>query len=193
MPRRKNQFTAGHYYHIYNRGIGRDKIFFNEGNYEYCLRLIKKYLTEHQLSIIAYCLMPNHYHFLIRQNGEPPLSRFVGLVFNAYVQAVNGQQERQGTLFEERFKDVHVDKEEYLIHLCRYIHANPVKAGLVNKPEEWPYSNYPEWIKARPGTLVDHAFIDWYFPQRNQYTEFVLDYAHGRDQLPQNIKNYLFP
>jgi hypothetical protein len=144
------------------------------------------------VSIIAYCLMPNHYHFLLRPDGETTISQFTGTLFNAYAQALNKQTGRTGALFEGRFKDVHVDREPYLLHLCRYIHANPVKAGLVTSPEEWPYSNYPEWIGERPGTLVDQDFVDAFFPNRPDYREFVLDYLRGIDDLPPDIQQYLF-
>ncbi|MCD6334967.1 MAG: transposase [Candidatus Latescibacteria bacterium] len=66
--------------------------------------------------------MPNHYHFLLRQDGEVSLSRFINVAFNVYVQALNKQLERKGTLFEGRFKHVLVDKDEYILYLCRYIH-----------------------------------------------------------------------
>jgi REP element-mobilizing transposase RayT len=89
MPRRKTTFSQGHIYHIYNRGANRERIFFNQENHLYCLRLMKKYFRRYQIAIIAYCLMPNHYHFLLRQDGEVALSRVVGWLFNAYVLAVN--------------------------------------------------------------------------------------------------------
>jgi len=192
MPRRKTNFAQGHYYHIYNRGAGRERIFFNEANYLYCLKLLERNLMRYSIAVIAYCLMPNHYHFLLRQDGEKPLSKFINAIFNAYAQAVNLQQGRSGTLFEGRFRDVWVDKEGYLLHLCRYIHANPVKAGLVSSLLDWPYSNYHEWIGERPGTLVDLDFVDTYFLQRDSYTEFVLDYLRGEDDLPKDIQQYLF-
>ena len=163
MPRRVNNFMAGHYYHIYNRGAGRELIFFNPANYIYCLKLVKKYYRHYSISVITYCLMPNHYHFLLRQDGDIPLSKFVGVLFNAYVQAVNRQRGRTGTLFEDRFKHIRIDKETYLLQLCRYIHANPVNAGLAANPDEWPYSNYREWVKTREGSLVDDDFVDIYF------------------------------
>jgi REP element-mobilizing transposase RayT len=155
---------------------------------------MKKYFRRYQIAIIAYCLMPNHYHFLLRQDGEVALSRVVGWLFNAYVLAVNNQQGRSGTLFEGRFRDVQVDKEGYLIHLCRYIHANPVKAGLVADPGEWPYSNYLEWVRERPGSLVDQEFVETYFPtsQGSAYREFVLDYLRDVRSLPEDIRGYLF-
>jgi putative transposase len=72
-------------------------------------------------------------------------------------------------LFEDRFKHVHVDKETYLLQLCRYIHANPVRAGLAIGLDEWPFSNYREWIQKRAGSLVDNELVDEYFPDRNIY------------------------
>ena len=192
MPRRKNDFGRGGYYHLYNRGVYRGRIFFNDENYLFCLQRMKAVGRKYGATIIAYCLMPNHYHFLLRQEGDVSLSRFVGALFNGYVQAVNRQQGRSGTLFEGRFRHRYVDGERYLIHLCRYIHANPVRAGLVSTPEAWPYSNYREWVGLRPGTLVDHDFVEGYFPGRDEYAAFVLDYAEGRDPLPEGMGDYLF-
>ena len=135
--------------------------------------------------------MPNHYHFLIQQRSNKPLSSFVGSVFNAYVQAVNQQQNRKGPLLENRFKHVIVDKEEYLVHLCRYIHLNPVKAGLVSRPEYWPLSNYLEWINLRAGTLKDDAFIKVRCPKAVDYSEFVED-RQQMDEIKSLINEYVF-
>jgi REP element-mobilizing transposase RayT len=176
MPHRGDVFARDHYYHIYNRAVGGGLLFFNSGNYEYCLRLVKRFCRKYGATVIAYCLMPNHYHFLLRQETDTPLSKFINVLFNAYVQAVNRQQKRKGTLFEGRFKHVWVDREEYLIHLCRYIHLNPVKAKLVSRLEDWPYSNYLEWIGQRPGTLKDETFIRDRFPTPEAYQQFVADY-----------------
>ena len=191
MPYRADVFASQHYYHIYNRGAGKELLFFNPGNYEYCLRLVKHYYQLYGAVVIAYCLMPNHYHFLLRQETDVPLSRFINVLFNAYVQAVNRQQGRKGTLFEGRFRLVWVDREEYLVHLCRYIHLNPVKARLVSQPEDWPYSNYLEWIGQRPGTLKDEAFIRDRFPTPEAYRHFVADY---QDEMRayEHIKKYVW-
>jgi putative transposase len=176
MPYRGSTFTNGQYYHIYNRGADKLPIFFNTGNYEHLVHLIKRYYPKYGVTVIAYCLMPNHYHFLLRQDTELALSKFINVLFNAYVQAVNLQQGRRGTLFEGRFKHVCVDHYEYLIQLCRYIHNNPLKAGLVTHLEEWPYSNYLDWIGIRSGTLKDNEFIKQYFPETTlSYRKFVED------------------
>ena len=146
MPLRQNIFAPSNYYHIFNRGINRQKIFLSKENYLYCVRLLKKHSESYLITVIAYCLMPNHYHLLLRQESDISISKYVNVVFSAYVQALNKRLGRKGPLFESRFKHVHVDKDEYILHLCRYIHLNPVKAGLVNNPRKWFFSNYLEWI-----------------------------------------------
>jgi putative transposase len=191
MPYRGDAFAQGQYYHIYNRGAGKGKIFFNDGNYEYLLRLVKQYYQKHGATIIAYCLMPNHYHFLFRQETDEPLSKFMGVLFNAYVQALNLQQERTGTLFEGRFKHKLVDQWEYLMLLCRYVHRNPVKAGLVAHPEDWAYSNYREWIGLRNGALVDKVFVQDHFPSAGEYVKFVNDVEDEKKSY-EKISKYLF-
>jgi REP element-mobilizing transposase RayT len=178
MPYREDVFAKDNYYHIYNRGVNKGQIFFNPGNYEYCIRLMQRVYQKYGASIIAYCLMPNHYHFLLKQKGDTPLSRFINVLFNAYVQAVNRQQERIGTLFEKRFRHVCIKKEEYLIHLCRYIHLNPVKAQLVADPEKWLYSDYHEWIGEKGAGMLDTVFIRERFLNPHEYRSFVNNYRN---------------
>jgi putative transposase len=191
MPYRGDAFARDHYYHIYNRGAGKGLIFFNPGNYEHLLRLVKQYHRQYGVAIIAYCLMPNHYHFLLRQETDQPLSKFINVLFNAFVQAVNRQQGRKGTLFEGRFRHVWIDREEYVIHLCRYIHLNPVKADLVPSPGDWAYSNYLEWIERRAGTLKDKVFIRDRFPTPESYQQFVADGLDER-QTREFITQYVW-
>lgn len=191
MPYRKVQFAPSHYYHIYNRGSGRQPIFREKDNYLFVLRRVKEYANSLNVSIIAYCLMQNHYHFLLRQDGDEPAGLLPQRVFNSYTKAFNKRHHRSGTLFEGRYQAIHVDREEYLLHLCRYIHANPAKHGFMSRLEEWPYSNYLEWIGARRGTLVDRDFVQQYFPTAQVYERFVLDYLTGLDKLPEGIEVYL--
>jgi len=191
VPFRGDTFTQGQYYHIYNRGAGKAKIFFNDGNYQYILRLVKEYYQRHGATVIAYCLMPNHYHFLLRQESDIPLSKFMQVLFNTYVQALNLQQRRTGTLFEGRFKHKCVDKWEYLIVLSRYIHRNPVKAGLVAKPEDWVYSNYREWIGLGEGVLVDQVFLQEHFGSAEEYVRFVND-VEDEKRSYEKIMKYMF-
>jgi len=165
---------AGHYYHVYNRGCNRERIFANDGNYAFLLKRAKEILADTPLSVIAYCLMPNHYHFLLCPAEYDSISRFIQRLFNSYTQAFNKQQGRNGTLFEGRAKSKLVDSDEYVIHLSRYIHLNPVRSGIVSHPSQWVYSNYLEWVEQRNGCLVNHSFIHQYFPMPKDYEAFVL-------------------
>jgi REP element-mobilizing transposase RayT len=184
-------FTAGHFYHIYNRGSGRQPIFFEDENYYYLLRLFKKYSQIMRITVIAYCLMPNHYHFLVRQDGEFPAGLLFQRVFNTYTKAVNKKYSRTGTLFQGRYRCILLVKTSHLFQLCRYIHANPVKAGLVASPELWPFSNFREWIGTRTGTLCDLDFVRTNFGTPNEYIEFVQEYLANWAELPPEIKPYL--
>lgn len=164
---------AGQYYHVYNRGCNREPIFANDENYLFLLQRIKLFLPDHPVTFIAYCLMPNHYHFLLRLEQDDVLSPFIQRLFNSYTQAFNKQQRRSGTLFEGRARRICVDSDEYVLHLCRYIHMNPVKAGLAADPGEWLYSNYLEWIEQRSGSLVDRQFVRGYFSTPADYQKFA--------------------
>ena len=173
---------AGQYFHIYNRGVIHQKIFDSHENYLFLLRKIKKYIPNYDLTFIAYCLMPNHYHFLIRVNEDDQLSPFLQILFNSYTQAYNCQQNRSGTLFEGGAQYRLVDTTEYVLQLSRYIHLNPVSAGLVRLPEEWEFSNYREWIGTRNGTLVDLNFVRDFYPDLRSYAAFV------HDDLPEEMR-----
>ena len=177
MARRKVAFVKGGHYHIYNRGANRQPIFRDDENYRFLLGRVKEAAVEQQVSVLTYCLMPNHFHFVLRQDGEHPLSGFVQSVFNSYTKAFNKRYQRSGTLFEGPYRARAVTTEEYLLHLCRYVHRNPLEAGLVVRLSDWPYSNYPEWVDERPGALVDHAFVRSRFPTPEAYAHFVLEYT----------------
>jgi len=191
MPPRKVQFAPGQFYHVYNRGAGGQPIFREEENYLFLLRRIKEHATPLEISVVAYCLIPNHYHLLLRQDGLEPAGRLPQRVFNSYTKAVNKRYDRTGTLFEGPYKAVHVDRDSYLLHLCRYIHANPLKHGLVSDLAQWPYSNYHEWIGERSGTLVDRAFVQTHFPEPGSYRRFVFDYWSGISAPPVGVEEYL--
>ena len=191
MSRYRVAFRQDGYYHIYNRGAGHGRIFQEEENYLFLLRQVKQYAQALGIVIIAYCLLPNHYHFLLRQDGNNAAGFLPQRVFNSYSKAFNRRYERTGTLFEGPYRAIPVTNEGYLLHLCRYIHANPARHGLVQRLEEWPYSNYPEWIGLRNGVLWDQAFVQAYFPDRASYGRFVWEYVSGKAQLPDDLEKYL--
>jgi REP element-mobilizing transposase RayT len=176
VPRRRPDYCKGRFYHFYNRGAHRVSLFRESDNYTFVLRKVKKHARTLDLSVIAYCLMPNHYHLVVRQDAEHAARFLPQWVFNSYSKAYNRRYDHSGTLFEGPYKVVPVEDEGHLLHVCRYIHANPVTHGLVAEVEAWPYANYLEWIGQRAGTLVDHAFVRDHFPSPAAYREFVEDY-----------------
>jgi putative transposase len=166
-------FVKGGYYHIYNRGAGRQPISHGRRNYLYLLRLLQKVTVECGVSVIAYCLLPNHYHWLLRQDSDTPAGKVPARVFGSYTQAFNRAFDRSGTLFEGPYKLLPVETDDYLMRLCVYIHLNPVHHGLVDTPEKWPYSNYLDWIGRRQGTLIDRELVRVLFGTPGDYEAFV--------------------
>ena len=191
MSQRGLQFEKGEYYHIYNRGCNKEDIFRDKENYVYLLRLMEEGIVAYDATLVAYCLMPNHYHLLARQDSETPISELMQDVFNRYAKALNQWVGRRGTLFEERFKAKHIDKEEYLMHLCRYIHLNPLQAGLVKWVEEWEFSDYLEWVGKRPIRFADPRIIRASFQTPEAYERFVLDHT-ASEEFSRKHKKYLF-
>lgn len=176
---------AGHYYHVFNRGVDKRNIFTSDENYRFLLRKFKANLSKYSITMIAYCLMPNHYHLLLRPDKDGVISSFTQAVFNGYVQAFNVQEKRSGTLFEGRAKVKCINKNEYFMHLLSYIHLNPVRAGLVAKPEDWPYSNYLEFIGLRKGTLFSPAIVSDNFESPHAYKTFV------DGQISEEVQDFL--
>jgi putative transposase len=190
MAARKVEFHEGGFYHVYNRGANKQNIFHRSSNYNYLISIIKRLMSK-GIQVIAYCLMPNHFHFLLRQEAEYSVSQFVQSVFNIYSKAFNRMYDRSGTLFEGPFHAIEVFEKGYLIHLCRYIHRNPLEAGLVDDLMNWPYSNYLEWINKRGNQLVDRHFIAEYFLNTAEYGKFVLDYQSLK-RIEKELSKYFF-
>ena len=172
MPRRKTDFLPGHYYHLYNRGNNRQNIFFERENHLFFLRQFRRYLIQHTVYLLAYCLMPNHYHFLIYLRATD-LSEKMGLFSLSYTKAINKRYKRCGALFQGAFQAIHVDHEEYLLNLSRYIHLNPVKAGLVKRAEDWEFSSYQEYLDLRRGTLPRFEKLRQQIGAAKDYRGFV--------------------
>lgn len=185
MPHARNDtinWLPNHYYHLYNRGARQLTIFHKRDNYIFVLKKFKEIIQKYDLSMIAYVLMPNHYHLLVRQNGQVKAGLLPQITFNSYAKAYNHEFEHSGTIFQGRFEARVVSDDVHLRHLCRYIHANPVKDGFVMRPEQWIYSNYLEWIGRRPGTLFDGQFLVDYFESVAAYREFVDDYVMSMEE-----------
>lgn len=191
MPRREVPFLPDQYYHFYNRGNNRQAVFFERDNYIYFLKGIKRYMLG-KVEVIAYCLMPTHYHILVRvpqqQTSEVlKTSEVSNAISNAmmrlgvsYTKAINKRFDRVGALFQGQFQGKSITTYKHLLTLCAYIHANPVKDGLAASPEMWDFSNYLEWMGLRDGTLVDHEFVAENFGTPEEYKVFLTDYIKNR-------------
>lgn len=167
------KYLDGEMYHVYNRGAHRFPIFFSSENYRYCLRLADYYAHHYQISRLAHCLMPNHYHFVLRQEQGGSISLFLQTLFNAYVQAVNKHTGHKGTLFERCAQGILVDSDEYAMELIRYIHMNPVAAGLVASPDDWEFSDYGIWIMKETFESPSHRLRSRFFGRGNSYASFA--------------------
>jgi REP element-mobilizing transposase RayT len=199
MPRRLIPFVPELHYHIYNRGNNREQIFFESDNYLYFLKKIKVYLVP-VADILVYCLMPTHYHIVarVKQTSEileisevsAKVSKAMMKLSVSYTKAINKRFQRVGVLFQGQFQAKPILTSSYLLNLCRYIHGNPVKDGLVADISQWQYSNYLEWIGERDGKLVDKAFVQDNFDTPEEYRKFVLEYLRTR-QLPDDVQRYL--
>ena len=212
MPRRVIPFLPDQYYHFYNRGNNRQAVFFERDNYLYFLLGMKKYLRE-QLDIVTYSLMPTHYHVLGRvktpsetsefsdnsevsdggvqaQNISKEVSKSMMRLGVSYTKAINKRFGRVGALFQGQFQGKPVQSYKHLLNLCIYIHANPVKDGLVSLPENWEYSNYLEWMDLRAGTLVNREFIAQNFGTPEEYKARIGEYIKTR-YLPEDFQKYI--
>ena len=175
MPGRKTKLITGDIYHVFNKCLDSNRSFNNKGFTELFLKLLyfyrpvvqpfsysdlkrlssdtqKSVLTtlndkeSFQIDILAYCLMPNHFHLLLRQREESGISRYLSNVQNAFTRTYNQVVGRQGSLFLTNFKAVHIRTEEHLLHTSRYIHLNPSTAGLVDDPKDYEWSSLKEYL-----------------------------------------------
>lgn len=144
MPTPKRYFQENSYYHVYNRGNRKDSIFLERHDYIRFLDKTKKYKEETSVQISCYCLMPNHFHFLIRQQNANQIQKFMHRLSTSYSKYFNIKYEQVGSLLQDRFKAKHIDKDEYLLYLTAYIHLNP--AGREQDYEDlirYPWSSLP--------------------------------------------------
>ncbi len=134
-----------------------------------------------EVKIIAYCLMPTHFHLVTQQKNQRAISDFMLKLQNGYTQYFNDKHNRKGPLWEGRFKHVECESDEQLIHLTRYVHLNPVTAYLVEKPDEWRASSYQEYL-GNSETKICHFRSVLQIDLRT-YEKFVLDRVHDQRML----------
>jgi putative transposase len=168
---------AGEFYHIYNRGNNKQIIFFTDDNYLFFLKKIREQLLP-VADIVAYCLIPNHFHILIRATeesikerksfGGKPMQEFayrIGIMLSSYTQAVNKMNKTSGSLFQQKTKakllaeEINNNQVSYLEHCFFYIHQNPLTAGLVKHLSDWKFSSCLDYSERRNGTLCNKKLL----------------------------------
>lgn len=187
MSARPPIFTAQGFYHVYNRGHNKQTIFYDAKDYRRYLKRLGEYLGKHEVTILAYCLMPNHVHLLLRQDGDESIDRFIHRLHTAYTMYFNKKYEKVGAVFQGRFKAKLIDTDEYLLHVSRYIHINPVELFYAQGPalsselSAYPWSSYGEYVEPQSKSTSDPTIILNYFsnsPLRGKttYQSFVEEY-----------------
>lgn len=160
MPRKPREKSETGIYHIMVRGIGQQNIFHEEDDYYKYLETLKKLSVESGVSILGYCLMTNHVHLLLREHDED-ISVFMKRLGVSYAYWYNWKYERNGHVFQDRFKSECVEDDAYLLTVIRYIHLNPIKTSIVSNPEEYKWSSCAAYYKAdrNIGTFPDTTLI----------------------------------
>lgn len=211
MPSRIIPFVNDHFYHIYNRGNEKRPIFENQRDYQRFLKTLTYYqikgpkprfskfpslivtkLDENikLVEILAYCLMPNHFHLLLRQVRDKGVTEFLSNLSNSYTKYYNTKYNRVGHLFQGEFKAVIIESDEQLLHVSRYIHLNPVVSGIVKNLEQYKWSSYPEYInKNNQGFCVKEEILG-HFKNPQDYQQFILDQVAYAQEL-ESIKHQL--
>lgn len=197
-------FTPESFYHVFNRGVEKRTIFLDTEDHQIFLYYLRVYLLplekllllypelplrfysknlSEEVKLISYCLMPNHFHFLLKQKTKNGISRFIKQLTNAYTQYFNQKYHRVGGLMQGRFKAIVVLTDEYLIQLSRYIHLNPIKAKLTANLKDYQWSSYPEYTDVRNIQLCSTATLLDFFKSAKEYEQFVLDQINYTQEI----------
>jgi len=171
---------SGALYHVTSRGDDRKKIYFEDADFELFLNTLGDVCEQYNWVIHAYCLMTNHYHLLI-ETPDGNLSKGMRQLNGVFTQAINRKHARVGHLFQGRYKSILVDKDAYLLELCRYIVLNPVRARMVESPAEWGWSSWHSMVgNMTPPVWLATDFVLSLFDRNRasaikEYIEFVAD------------------
>jgi REP element-mobilizing transposase RayT len=149
-----------------------------------------KYSQQYRVTIASYCLMPNHYHIIAKQQPSGSLPSFLKTTFSAYTQAINKRFGTSGTLFQGQAKIKEITTDSYCLQVIRYVHLNPVTAKMVTSAGKWKYSNYHKWINHGEDDLIDKELRDTYFANAKEYRQFVEEYQI--EQQNNDLEKFLF-
>lgn len=180
MPRPLRIWFPGALYHLVVRGDNREPIFFAEQDYHKYLQLLQVAKRRYGAHLFAYALMTNHVHLMVQTDQTYPVSKLMQSLNTAYTMYINKAYKRVGHVFQGRYHSVLVEKDAYALELTRYIHLNPVRAGLVRAPEQYPWSSYHAYLGRGGNRLVEpEEILAMVSPvesrRRMLYTQFVID------------------
>lgn len=200
MPSRNiiKEYASDSYYHVYNRGLNKSKIFRTDYDYAVFLNLFKRHLSKKpihdkkgrvythlrkDIKLTAFCLMPNHFHLLMYQEDEPQaLVTIMRCVLTSYSKYFNKRYKRVGPLFQARYKAVRITSESYLWHISRYIHLNPL--DIARDYKAYPYSSYLNFTGERDSEwLSPDIILEMHRDANNNYKKFVDDYISYREDI----------
>jgi len=218
---RKTIFTNGEVYHVFNLGVEKRPTFTDKNEYDRALMTLDFYRHEgvsaglaqilkldcekrnfflsqlakrekRLVDILGYCLMPNHFHLLIKQLVDEGISTFVGNFSNSYTRYFNTKHDRIGHLFQGVFKAVKIEDDEQLIHVLRYIHINPVVSSVIREIDidSYSYSSFPEYLGIKKG-FCNKELILKYFSSIDKLKNFTYDQI-GYGKRLESIKHLLF-
>jgi REP element-mobilizing transposase RayT len=187
VARKLRHQLPGYLRHVMSRGNGRMPIFLDDRDYRTFVHLLGETVEEFEIECWNYCVLPNHYHATLRPT-LPNFSAAMHQLNGDYAQWWNRRHGRVGHTFQGRFKDQVVEREGYLLSLCRYVARNPVRAGLVERPEDWEWSSYAATIglkPARPFVCTDSVLQlfgeDTVAKLQSRFAEFVLTPSEGSE------------
>ena len=158
MARKPRIHFPGAFYHVIARGNRGQKIFRDDQDYERYLSFLREYKARFRFLLYAYTLMPTHIHLLLEMT-ETPLSRLMQILQFRYTRNFNIKYKEWGHLFQGRYRAILCDRDSYFLELSAYIHLNPVRAGLVKAPHQYPWSSYRFYVRETKETLVDRDFL----------------------------------
>jgi len=217
---RKFVFANNYVYHVFNRGVNRQQIFFSQNSYKRFLDVCKYYqyfsppirfsyylemsieqrllfmqslqMQEKKVSILAYCLMPNHFHFLLEQLQENGISKFISQICNSYTKYVNTRYNRVGPLLQGIFKAVQIETDEQLMHVSRYIHLNPIASHVIRNDqlENYTWSSYPKYYSGNQNFVNSEKVLSL-FSSSDEYKSFISDQISYAQEL-EKIKHLTF-
>lgn len=198
MPRKPRLHVAGAIYHVISRGNNREAIFRSEEDYHEFIHHLERVKSRKAFKVYAYCLMPNHFHILL-QAEETPISTIMQRLLTGYTRHFNKTYKHKGHLFQGRYKSIICERESYLMELLRYIHLNPYRAKLVQRPSEWKWSGHGEYLGSSERRIVETDEVLSHFSTGRAtavkgYMNFVRDGAwmgNRKEYYPEEKAPYL--